>query len=163
MGEKLPGSTDKPPAAKALPDTSLIANGIQFYPKDPLGFTGAGPGAIGFYKDGTKRFRMLSIVAPDAEQAKDALKSIRSRAGAIPVGQLGDEAVQVIVQETPDRPKSEYVIARKGANILGIGDEESVLKGGEAMRLSKDEKISRLRASLSTMGSSASSSDAGKK
>lgn len=160
MGEKLPGSNDKPASAKALPDTSLIANGVQFYPKDPLGFTGAGAGAVGFYKDGAKRFRMLSIVPTDADQAKDAMKAIRSRAGALPVALVGDEAVQVIVQDTPDRPKSEYVIARKGANVLGIGDEDLV----PAFRLSKEEKVSRLRASLATMGTTATPAlDAGKK
>ncbi len=40
---------------------------------------------------------------------------------------LGDEAVQIVVQEAAERAKAEYVVARRGTLVAGIGDEELVL------------------------------------
>jgi len=79
------------------------------------------------------------------------MKLLRQKPGAMPVSQLADEAVHLVIQDAPDRPKDEYVLARKGALILGVGDEDLALKPGEApekqndVRLSKDEKVTRLR------------------
>ena len=154
IGAKLPGTPDKPAAAKALPEAELLPNGIQFFPKDPLGLTSVGAGAVGFYKDGEKRYRLLSILRDDADQAKDTMKTIRSRAGSLPVSGVGDEATHVVLGEGVG--KSEYVIARKGAAVAGVGDEELAGKPGDppsmvkATRLTKDEKIAKLRAWLAS-------------
>ena len=92
IGSKLPGPTTLPPAAAALPEGSRVANGIVFQPKDVMGFTGVGPGAIGFYKDGDRRWRTLAVFKDDADQAKDAFKTIKSRPGTLPITGIGDEA-----------------------------------------------------------------------
>jgi hypothetical protein len=153
IGAKLPGPTTLPPAAAALPEANRIANGILFQPKDVLGWSGVGPGALGFYKDGDRRWRTLVIFKEDADQAKDAFKSIKSKPGTLPIGALGDEAAHVVVSGKEGGPKVELLVARKGNAIWGISDEEYALRGTGAgaaekeqkARLTKDEAIAKLR------------------
>jgi hypothetical protein len=158
IGSAMPGSADKPKAAQALPATSRVPNGIEFHPNDVLGFKGTGAGALGFYKEGTKRYRALAIVRDDAEQAKDTFKILRAKPGSAGVAGLGDDGAQIVVQTSPESPKTEYVIARKGPLVAGIGDEEFALRAGEPIdkqtdvRLTKDEKVARLRTWLSGPG-----------
>jgi hypothetical protein len=152
IGTKLPGSTDLPPAAAALPADGRIALGIAYYPKDALGLTGIGPVAVGYYadSDGKKRWREVAIVRPDAEGAKEVFRAFKLKAGSLPAKGAGDEAVQVTVQEAPDRAKAEYFVARKGTLVAGAGDEELVLTPGTPadkqalVKLTKDEKLARL-------------------
>ena len=60
---------------------------------------------------------------------------------------LGDEAVQVIFQEAPDRAKAEYIVARRGTLVAAVGDEELVLDPATPsdklapLKLTKDEKL----------------------
>jgi hypothetical protein len=67
---------------------------------------------------------------------------------------LGDEAVHVVLQEAADRPKAEYMVARKGAVVVAVGDEELVLDPSfpaeklASLKLTKDEKIQKLVAWL---------------
>jgi len=147
VGAKLPGATTLPPAAQALPEANRIANGIVFQPKDVLGWNGVGPGALGFYKEGDRRWRMLSIVKDDAEQAKDAFKTITSKPGTLPVAAMGDEAAHVVVAPSGGGPKVEALVVRKGNVIWGIADEEYALRGAdkEKARFSKDEAIAKIK------------------
>ncbi len=161
LGEKLTGQIELPPAARALPEDKRIPGGVQLVTVDPLGLKGQGPGAVGYYKDGTKRYRLVAIVKDDADQAKDTVKALKARPGALPIappagtppGQ-SDDALQVVLQDTPSAPRAEYVFARKGTLVAGVGDETLVLKPGEPLdrqadlRLTKDEKLARLRAWL---------------
>ena len=55
IGDKLPGSTDKPASARALPAANLLPNAIAYFPDNVLSLGKVGPGAIGYYKDGAKR------------------------------------------------------------------------------------------------------------
>ena len=67
---------------------------------------------------------------------------------------VGDEAVQVVVQEAPDRAKAEYIVARRGNLVAAVGDEELVLDPGTpnekqaSLKLTHDEKLARLTAWL---------------
>ncbi len=148
ISAKLPDKPETPTSAKALPEAEHIPNGTLYYPKDLLGVTGAGPGAVGYYR-GAKRYRIVSAVRETADQAKDVLHTLRGKPGALPVANLGDEAVVVVLQPSPERAKLEWVVARKGASVLGVGDEEFALQGDAkeqaAARLSKDDKVAKLR------------------
>jgi hypothetical protein len=154
IGSKLPGSSDLLPGATALPTDHRIPLGIAYYPKDALGVTGVGPLAVGYYADGEKRWRDVAVVRADAEGAKEAFRAFKLLKGALPVKGVGDEAVQVVVQEAPDRAKAEYVVARKGAVVAGVGDEELVLDPSTPtdkqapLKLTKDEKVAKLQAWL---------------
>ena len=170
IGSQLPGPTTLPPAAAALPEANRVPNGIVFQPKDVMGFTGVGPGAIGFYKDGDRRWRTLAVFKDDADQAKDAFKTIKSKPGSLPITGIGDEAAHVVIAPASanaangaNATKTELLIARKGSQIWGIGDEEYVLHGKGAddkARLTKDEATAKMKAVLASAGAPASSSSA---
>jgi hypothetical protein len=141
VAAKLPGEPDVPASAKALPEAERVPNGVMYFPKDLLGVPGAA-GAMGYYK-GAKRYRMIAS-ARDADQAKDFIHALRAKAGALPVANLGDDAALVVIQPTPERAKIEWVVARKGATVIGAGDEEFDTK----TRPTKDEKIAMVRIAL---------------
>lgn len=152
LGGKLPGSPDLVPEAKALPSADRVAGGILFHPKDALGVTGAGAGAYGFYKKGDRRWRVLSIVRKDVDQAKDAFKAIRSKPGAMPLKDLGDEACHVVLAPAGAGPKVEWLVVRKGNAVWGVGDEEHALRdaSGDAAkerkaRLTKEEAVAQIK------------------
>lgn len=151
VAEKIPGPNEKLPAAKALPETNLIPLGISYLPKDALGIAGLGAAAVGYYKDGDKRWRGVVVLRDDNDQAKDAMKLLKGKPGALPIKDLGDDAVALVIQEAPDRAKADYVFVRKGNAVLALGDEELVLKAGEPaeklapLKLTRDEKMAKLR------------------
>ena len=150
IGDKLPGGTGPLPSAAALPAPSRIPLGVAYYPKDALGFGSIGPAAVGYYRDGQKRWRDVAIVRTSADGAKEALRAFRLKPGSLPVKGLGDEAVQAIVQEAPDRAKAEYLVARKGGLVAAVGDEELVLDPATPsdklapLKLTKEEKVQKL-------------------
>jgi hypothetical protein len=154
IGGKLPGSTDLLPSAALLPAAGRIPVGLAYYPKDALGLANVGPLAVGYYKDGDKRWRDVAMVRADADAAKDVFRAFKLRPGALPVKGLGDEAVQVILQEAPDRAKAEYIVARKGSTVAAVGDEELVLDPSTPsdklapLKLTKEEKTQKLAAWL---------------
>src|SRR5262249_27086 len=114
--------------------------------------------AIGFYKEGDRRWRVLSIIKDDADQAKDAFKTIKSKPGTLPIPNLGDEAAHVVVPTTGEgqgpAPKVEMLVARKGQVGGGVGDEEYALRAatgadGEKARQTKDEAVAKMKPLLS--------------
>jgi hypothetical protein len=154
MGAKLPGPVDLPPSAGALPTASRIPLGIAYHTTDALGLSAIGPVAVGYYKDGDKRWRDIAIVRGDANAAKEAFRAFKLRPGSLPVKGLGDEAVHVVLQEAPDRAKAEYFAVRRGSLVAAVGDEELVLDPATPteklapLRLTKDEKLAKLAAWL---------------
>jgi len=129
-----------------------VPNGIQFYPKDAPGF-GSAAAAVGFYKDGTKRYRLIAVVREDAGGAKETVKAVKARPGWLPIPALGEEA---LVTTLPGPAKSELVVARQGREVLSVGDEDFAAKLGEdagaasGTRLSRDDKVATLKKWLAT-------------
>jgi hypothetical protein len=119
-----------------------------------LGIRGSGPGAFGYYRSGEKRWRLLSLVGRDADQAKDVLRSVGALPGATEQKGLGDGAARVVVQDPPGAHQSEWLLARAGATIVGIGDEATALRAGmsaeerDARTLGLADKRRRLEAWL---------------
>jgi hypothetical protein len=154
IGGKLPGSTDLLPSAALLPAAARIPLGIAYYPKDVPGLPDIGPVAVGYYKDGDKRWRELAMVRADADAAKETFRAFKLKAGAVPLKNVGDEAVQVVVQEAPARAKADYVVVRRGSTVAAVGDEEMVLDPATPsdklapLKLTRDEKIQKLGAWL---------------
>lgn len=144
IGKRLPGPAELPPSAQILPEEKRIPNGIVYQPKDILGFSGIGPAAMGYYKDGDRRWRVMAIVKDDAEKAKEAFKTIKSKPGSLPIANTGDEAAHVVVTPTKGGPKVEMLVARKGNVVWAVMDEELVLSDEKA-RLTKDEAIAKMK------------------
>src|SRR6266545_140433 len=151
IGQKLPGAAALPAAASNLPADKMVPMGILYLPKDLLGLEGAGAGAMGFYKDGEKRYRVLCAVRDDPEQAKDVIKTMSKVRGAAEEKGIGENAYRFVVQDK-DGSKIEWVVARAGKTVLGIGDEEFIVQPGmapaehEKISLSREEKNARLKA-----------------
>jgi hypothetical protein len=148
--EKLPGSATPPAAVALLPSEQLIPMGVFFTMSKTLGIEGTGNGAHGFYKDGDRRYRVLVLLREDQDQARDVLKSFGKLKGAQEEKNLGEAAFKVMLQEQSDDPKSEWIVARKGKLVVGVGDDSFALKSGDASRvaLPRDEKIKRLKSIL---------------
>ena len=85
IGPEAPGRDDAS-ARRAAPSRRRIASrtGSSSIRRTSSAGTASGPGAVGFYKDGDRRWRVLAIVKDDADQAKDAFKTIKSKPGTLP-------------------------------------------------------------------------------
>ena len=98
----------------------------------------------------------MAIVRSEADGAKEAFRAFKLAPASVPLKGVADEAVQVVLQEAPDRAKAEYVVARKGSLVTAIGDEELVLDPSmpkeklAPLKLTKDEKLEKLTAWLSS-------------
>ena len=153
MGAKLPGETTPPASIGALPKEGMIPLGARLVIKDALGVDGVGSGAFGYYKEGVKRWRILSLVRGDVDQAKDVLSSFSKLAGATKEKGVADGAFR-LMHKDGDATPIEWVIARSGKTVLGVGDEARVLRAGMTaeehakVTLSKDEKITRVKGAL---------------
>ena len=149
--DRLTGNSEKPAPVKSLPEANLVPLGVSFAPKDAMGIKGLAPAAIGYYKDGEKRYRVLVAALDGEAAAKEAMKAIKAKPGALPVAGLGDEALQVVNGGVRETPKTEWVYARKGAQVIAFGDEELVIAAGQpldkqaSVRLSKDEKVAKAK------------------
>lgn len=153
IAQKLPEETGMPASARLLPDEMRIANGVQFFMKEPFGWKNVGPTTVGYYKDGDRRWRTLAVAPLDEAQAKDVMKTLKARPGSIPVAGAGEEAVHVLNPGESGGPKVEVLVARKGAIVIGIADEENAIKAAapekqQAARLTKDEAIAKAKAAL---------------
>ncbi|APR81859.1 Hypothetical protein A7982_07208 [Minicystis rosea] len=150
MGSKIPGDTALPPAAAALPKDGLIPLGVRFVTKDLLGDSGVGAGAFGYYRAGDKRYRVASIMRADVDQAKDVLGTLAKLPGATKEKGVGDGAVRLMRKDGESAPV-EWVFARSGKAVLGVGDEVRALRAGMTadehakVSLTKDEKMDRLK------------------
>lgn len=150
MAAKIPGEPGLPAAAAALPKPGLLPLGVRFITKDLLGVEGAGPGALGYYREGAKRWRVASALRADVEQAKDVLSTLAKLPGATREKYIGDGAVR-LMRKDGDGAAVEWILARTGKALLGVGDEARVLRGGQTadehakVTLSKDEKTDRLK------------------
>ncbi|HEU4407271.1 MAG TPA: DUF6599 family protein [Polyangiaceae bacterium] len=151
---KLPGGPELPPAAAKLPQPSRLPLGVAYAAQNVLGVEGTGPGALGYYREGERRYRVLVISKADADQAKDVLKSFSKKKGAAEEKGLGEAALRLMLQEGEDSPKAEWLVARQGPLVVGVGDEPFAAKPGgsaadyERAALSRDEKRKRLQALL---------------
>ncbi|MBK9266306.1 MAG: hypothetical protein IPM54_41785 [Polyangiaceae bacterium] len=152
IGDKLPGDTDLPAAAAALPKEKRVALGIRLLTKDVFDIAGVGPGAFGYYRDGDKRYRFAVMIRADEEQAKDVLATLGKQQGATKEKGIGDGAVRLMRSE--EGPAVEWLFARTGAKLVGIGDEERALRSGMTaeevakVSLGKDDKATRLKEAL---------------
>ncbi len=152
FGAKLPGEAGLPTAAARLPKEQRLPLGLRFVTDELLGVKGTGAGAFGYYRDGEKRWRTVAIVKTDAATAKDVMKSFGGLEGAAKEKGIGEEAVRVIVSYKG--PEAEWLLARQGETIVGIGDESRVLRDGMSpdehrkKTLSQEDKRERLGAML---------------
>jgi hypothetical protein len=151
IGDALPGDKQVPAAVAVLPTEHRLPMGVSYAAKDVLGIAGTGPGAIGFYRDGSERYRVFSLVRPDEDSAKDVLKTLRKMDGAKGLKDTGVDAIEFSVREEETSPLVGWVVGRKGGTVVGVGDEVFVLRGkpeAQAERVPEAKKLEGVKAIL---------------
>jgi hypothetical protein len=153
IGAKLTGDSAPPPAAAALPTASRVPLGVRYHTRDMFGIAGAGPGAVGYYREGDKRYRVAALLRNDADQAKDLLATFARQAGASREKAPYEGFVRVVLQAPGDAP-AEWVFGRARGVVLGIGDEVRVIEptmtsaDRDKVLLLAKEKMDKLKAML---------------
>jgi hypothetical protein len=151
MGEALPGDKQLPKAVTLLPTEHRLPMGVSYAAKDLLGIAGTGPGALGFYQDGSERYRVFALTRADEDSAKDVLKTMRKLDGAKGLKDSGVDAISFSAREEESAPAVGWVVGRKGATVVGVGDELFVLRGkpeSAALRVPETKKLERVKAIL---------------
>jgi hypothetical protein len=151
IADALPGEAQLPEIARGLPTEGRLPMGVR-YVRGPLfpQAKGAADGVYGYYADGTRRFRVAVIVRGDEGQAKESLASLASVPGAKKDKSVGDGAVSFHAEEA-EGLGADWIFARKGSSLIGVGDEVRVLVAGEApdarakKTLDRDAKAERLK------------------
>jgi hypothetical protein len=149
------GVASLPLPVGALPTEKLIPNGIEFFEKERPPFGRVGPMAIGHYRDGTARWVSASLARKDEAQAKDIFKTLSHRSGAQRLDGVGDEACTLTVAPAVDTDAAtQWVYARKGARVYGVGDDAFALRSEEAtakrdaLRITRENAIDKLKTLL---------------
>jgi hypothetical protein len=149
LGEKLPGSSELPASVKLLPTDDRLPMGIRYEMSEALG-KAASPGAIGYYQQGDKRWRVVVFAARDEAHAAKLLREVSTNAvdkePLAPAQKLGRGSARLVVGAT----KSEWLAGENGVSVVGVGDEPLVLREGmseverERLCLSRDQKQEKL-------------------
>lgn len=161
VGDKLAGETNPPAEVALLPTDLRLPMGVRY--RLAAAFPGlagdpdhpgkdAVPGAVGYYREGDKRFRVTVVESADDAAAKQLFGVAAKSAGASSVADLGDEAT--LYEWKEGALEGTVVVARKGKRIAAVWDELRVMRGGmpEADRakltLTTDQKKLKLTSIL---------------
>lgn len=153
IGAKLTGDPSPPPAVALLPPAGQLPLGVRYHTKDVLGIVGVGPGAVGYYREGEKRYRVAAMLRPDGDQAKDLLALFGKEQGASREKAPYDGFVRLVVQPQGELP-AEWVFGRARGVVLGVGDEVRVLRDTmtseerDKVLLSTRDKMEKLKQML---------------
>jgi hypothetical protein len=182
IGDKLMGTTELPADVRMLPTEAegRVPLGIDYVPakfKRPEGKADAlhltvQPYASAFMKEGNKRYRVLAFVREEKEAARDAFAAFMKMQGAVPLKEAKDFAddgtyfpFSVGQGGAGAAGKGEGVAARKGSVVIAIVDEELAMgdpqKKDEWPRLTKEEKVERLKKFISRSPAPAAPSGSG--
>jgi len=149
IGEHLPGDMSPLPAVRLLPSERLLPMGVAYAHRDALGVAGLGAGAVGFYQDGSARYRVVGLARADEDSAKDVIGTLKKLPGAKVQKDLGFDAVTFATREAEGAPQAEWLAGRSGGNVIIVGDEPLKLKAGaDAAHLAPDKRLALLKAAL---------------
>jgi hypothetical protein len=152
LGERLPGSAELPPDARLLPAEERVPQGLRYETDDVLGVAGVGGGAIGYYASGDRRYRQFALIRPDEDSAKDVVRTLEKLPRAKSTDDRDPRVVTVPLQQDGGAVTVEWLVARSGARVFGVGDEELVLQAEqstadrERVLLTREQKLGKLRA-----------------
>jgi hypothetical protein len=146
----LPAEPDLPLSVQKLPRAQRVALGARLVPGDALGVLGMGMGAVGYYRDGDKRWRVLAMARPDAESARDVLSTLARSPAARRIENAPLDALAVTERRLPAEPFVGWVVGQRHEVIYGVGDEPSALpefmpaEREAAVKLSLLDKLAKL-------------------
>jgi hypothetical protein len=122
----LPAETELPLAVQKLPADNRVPFGARLVLGDALGVPGMGMGAIGYHRQGERRWRTLAIVRPDAEAAQDVLGTLAASPGARRLRTPLD-TVALTFRRLPAEPNVTWVVGQRRELLYGVGDEATAL------------------------------------
>jgi hypothetical protein len=131
IGGLLPGDVTLPDTAGLLPQDGLLPLGVLYEPHDVLGIQGVGPGSYGFYADQERRYRIVLMERSDEASAQDVLKTLKKVPGATEL-KTRPPVVSVTQRVGNEAAKLEWLFAREGNRVVGVGDEEFVANQASA-------------------------------
>jgi hypothetical protein len=126
LAKELGGAAGKlPVAALELPEAGRLPLGVR-YLKDEVvrGVKGTGPGAVGYYADGGKRWRLAIIEAADEAAAKKVIDAFAAAKGA------KKDASGVTLDVADGGVSVEWLVKQDGRRVAAIGDEPRVARQG---------------------------------
>ncbi|MBI4704619.1 MAG: hypothetical protein HY744_26240 [Deltaproteobacteria bacterium] len=126
LGDRILGPTEPPAAVAALPPERRLPLGVQYAQRDVLGVAGAGAGAVGYYMEGDRRWRVLSVRREDAAQSAEVFRTFAGLPGANEEKGIGDAAVWLTLPAAPGGAQAQWLLARRGKAVLGVGDESAL-------------------------------------
>jgi hypothetical protein len=141
------GDPDALPASvQRLPEAARVPLGLRLFLDESFGVAGLGPSALGYYRQGDERWRMVASARPDAESAKDLMSTLEHQPDAHRLERASLEALTLSDRHRPGEPPLSWLIARQGNVVYGVGSEEpSAQLGGEpGSVLTLQQKISKL-------------------
>lgn len=126
MAKTLGGTAGPLPSAVALlPEASRVTEGVRLLLDEVVrGVKGTGPGAVGYYADNGKRWRLAIIDAADEPAAKKAFAAFGAAPGA------KKSAPGVVLSMKDGGVSVEWLVTLRGRRVLAIGDEPRVARAG---------------------------------
>jgi hypothetical protein len=136
------GADEMPPSVTQLPTQHLVSPcAVTYFPKDALGVAGVGGGAVGYYREGNTRYRLVAIQTAGVDKAKQVMKAFAAIPGAAPFAGVGDEGIHVALQASPSAPQIGWWITRTKGLVAGAGDEELLLEPRDAAQETEPERL----------------------
>jgi hypothetical protein len=150
IGDHLPGDVNPLPAVRLLPQERLVPMGVAYAHRDALGVAGLGAGAVGYYQNGSERYRVVGLARADEDSAKDVIGTLKKLPGAKVQKDLGFDAVAFSTREAEGAPQAEWLAGRSGGNVIIVGDEPLKLKAGAdaSAHLAADKRLAILKSAL---------------
>jgi hypothetical protein len=151
LGDRLTGETVLPESARRLPANGLLHLGVRYEIRDAFDVPGLGAGAVGYYDDAGKRYRIFLSVNPDPNLAKDMIRSLRRLPGLRTLKEAPHDAFELHGAMSPESPVTQWVIGRNEQVVAGVGDEPLAVSAAanaearEALSLTPEQKLEMLR------------------
>ncbi len=123
LGERIVGSKEPLAEVQLLPQEHLLPLGVRYEGERLLGVGGTGAGAVGHYRDGDRRWRVLVAIREDEQGASDLLNTLSRGGQGWPTPFKQRRMLRVrFAPEEDQRPRVWY-LARRGNILVGLGDD----------------------------------------
>jgi hypothetical protein len=123
LGERLPGSKEPLAEVQLLPQEHLIPLGVHYEGERLLGVGGTGAGALGHYRDGDRRWRVLVAIREDEQGASDLLNTLSRGGQGWPTPFKQRRMLRVRFAPEEDQKPRVWYLARRGNVLVGLGDD----------------------------------------
>lgn len=138
-----------PAVVQHLPTADRVPLGLRLLLDEAFGVPGLGPSALGYYRAGTQRWRMATVLRPDADSAQDVLNALERQPDVRRVERAPFEALRVAERSPLNEPARSWVVTRRGEVVYGVAEEGLTGPGGGTsesdMELTVQDKLSKLQ------------------